>query len=151
MAATITLPCHKHPPHHRLPESTSPCFAFSCISGPFFLFVLLFGHFFLCLYPSLFPYHQLIPLLCQLFSNPLFLSFISSVENGISPNIHFALLPFHFCFLYSYLYPPFLSPLVLSTYSLFLVIPHSSLIPSHPFVSRLTSFVKLCPVFLGKF
>lgn len=62
------------------------------------LFSRLVTFFFLVFSPTLFPYHQLIPLLCPLFSNPLFPSFISSVENGISANIlpcsHFSFASF---------------------------------------------------------
>lgn len=153
----ITLPRHKHPPHCRLAESNSPLSLFlPCISlltltcSPVWsFFSVSIPHFFS-------PYHQLIPLLCPLFSNPLFLSFISSVENGISTNIHSASLSFLFCFCQPP--PPSLSlplsfsptpgPPVLLLFLLLTFLPSSFLTPPlslrTPLSHFLTAFVTAC-------
>lgn len=148
-------------------SQTSPTPPITIINLILFLFfvhfwislVLLFGHF-LSLYPTLFPFLFTSSCLffANSFSNPLFLSFISSVENGISPNIHFASLSFLFCFRHPPSFPTFFllsyTPCYfLTPYSLFLGIPQSSLIPSYPFVSlsHILFFSAVTPTFSFSF
>lgn len=128
--------CHKHPPHGWLAESNSPLS----------LFFLRFRSTPLHFFPAS---HQLISPLCPLLSNSLFLSFISSVENGISA---FSLPCSHFSS--SLCHTPSLSPFFSIPFSYACAFTFPLFSPchsSHFFLSLCTPVSHFSPPFLTAF